>query len=340
MIMRKITIGRSQENDVVFEQVDTISSYHSEIVIDDSGIITYNDHSTNGSWVNGQKIHKTSCVVKEGDTIMLPGDVIIEWNQIIPDSQKKTQVFRAEDLEQLSAPAVAEPVQSYSQPQPQQQAPAYNQPQPQQYQQAPAYGQPQQSQYQQQAPAYGQPQQPQYQQQAPAYGQPQQPHYQQQVPAYGQPQQPQYQQQAPAYGQPQQQYGEYREQLPTNRGLLKMALLGPITLGIYPLIVLCKISSEINKVARNDRKNTMHFLLMLLLSPITLGIFTLIWYHNLCSRIGDELKRRNIPYNFGASDFWLWCILGALIGVGPLVFIHKFMHAMNHLNGSYNQYGE
>lgn len=295
MIMRKVTIGRSQENDVVFEQVDTISSYHSEIVIDDSGIITYNDHSTNGSWVNGQKIHKTSCVVKEGDTIMLPGDVIIEWNQIIPDSQKKTQVFRAEDLEQLSAPAVAEPVQSYSQPQ---------------------------------------------QPQAPAYNQPQQPQYQQQAPAYGQPQQPQYQQQVPAYGQPQQQYGEYREQLPTNRGLLKMALLGPITLGIYPLVVLCKISSEINKVARNDRKNTMHFLLMLLLSPITLGIFTLIWYHNLCSRIGDELKRRNIPYNFGASDFWLWCMLGALIGVGPLVFIHKFMHAMNHLNGSYNQYGE
>lgn len=308
--MRKITIGRASENDIVFEQVDTISSYHSEIIIDGSGNITYNDHSTNGSWVNGQKIHKTSCVVKEGDTIMLPGDVIIEWNQIIPDSQKKTQVFRAEDLEQLSAPTVAEPVQSYSQPQ------------------------------QPQAPAYNQPQQPQYQQQVPAYGQPQQPQYQQQAPAYGQPQQPQYQQQAPAYGQPQQQYGEYREQLPTNRGLLKMALLGPITLGIYPLVVLCKISSEINKVARNDRKNTMHFLLMLLLSPITLGIFTLIWYHNLCSRIGDELKRRNIPYSFGASDYWLWCMLGALIGIGPLVFIHKFMHAMNHLNGSYNQYGE
>mgnify|MGYP003472378657 CR=1 FL=1 len=308
--MRKITIGRASENDIVFEQVDTISSYHSEIIIDGSGNITYNDHSTNGSWVNGQKIHKTSCVVKEGDTIMLPGDVIIEWNQIIPDSQKKTQVFRAEDLEQLSAPAVAEPVQSYSQPQ------------------------------QPQAPAYNQPQQPQYQQQVPAYGQPQQPQYQQQAPAYGQPQQPQYQQQAPAYGQPQQQYGEYREQLPTNRGLLKMALLGPITLGIYPLVVLCKISSEINKVARNDRKNTMHFLLMLLLSPITLGIFTLIWYHNLCSRIGNELKRRNIPYSFGASDYWLWCMLGALIGIGPLVFIHKFMHAMNHLNGSYNQYGE
>ena len=115
--MRKITIGRASENDIVFEQVDTISSYHSGIIIDGSGNITYNDHSTNGSWVNGQKIHKTSCVVKEGDTIMLPGDVIIEWNQIIPDSQKKTQVFRAEDLEQLSAPAVAEPVQSYSQPQ-------------------------------------------------------------------------------------------------------------------------------------------------------------------------------------------------------------------------------
>ena len=55
--------------------------------------------------------------------------------------------------------------------------------------------------------------------------------------------------------------------------------------------------------------------------------------------MGAELKRRQIDYNFGAADFWLWCILGCLILIGPFVYIHKRMKAMNLINADYNEKG-
>jgi hypothetical protein len=53
----------------------------------------------------------------------------------------------------------------------------------------------------------------------------------------------------------------------------------------------------------------------------------------------NELVRRGIKYDFGASDFWLWNILGSLIFVGPFIYIHKRMKAMNLINADYNQKG-
>ena len=285
--MKKITIGRAAENNIVFASVDTVSNYHSEIIIDDSGCLTYCDHSTNGSMVNGAKVHNSSCVVKRGDEIVLPGNSIVDWS-LIPSAMQQTVV------DHIQAQPQQRPAQAQAQPSPA-------------YQQRPA-----------QAQAQPQP--------APAY---------QQRPAQAQAQP------APAYQQPQQQaYQEYREQLPTKRGLLKMIIFGILTLGIYNLVIYCKISSEINTVARADHRHTMHYLIVFLLTPFTLGILPIIWTHKICNRIGNELKRRNIPYDFSSSDFWLWGVLGALIAVGPYIFIHKFMHAMNKINGSYNLNGE
>lgn len=130
-------------------------------------------------------------------------------------------------------------------------------------------------------------------------------------------------------------------QLPTNRGLLKMLLLGFITLGIYPLVVYSKISGEINLIAsRHDGKQTMHYCLMVFVfSWLTLGIYPFVWCHKICGRVGKELERRGITYDFDASNFWLWNVLGSLIVIGPFIFIHKFMKAMNLLNEDYNQKG-
>lgn len=129
--------------------------------------------------------------------------------------------------------------------------------------------------------------------------------------------------------------------LRTNRGLLKLILLGIITLGIYPLAVYSHISSEINFVAgRYDGKHTMHYcLIFFIFSWLTLGIAPIVWAHRICARIGDELIRRNIAYDFGAADFWLWGVLGYFIIVGPFVWQHKWMKAMNLLNADYNLKG-
>lgn len=130
-------------------------------------------------------------------------------------------------------------------------------------------------------------------------------------------------------------------QLPTERGLLKMILLGLITFGIYPLVVYSKISEEINLVAsKHDGKHTMHFcLIYFIFSWLTLGIATFVWFHRISNRMGDELKRRGIDYSFDASDFWIWEVLGSLIIVGPFIFVHKFLKAMNQINADYNKVG-
>lgn len=126
--------------------------------------------------------------------------------------------------------------------------------------------------------------------------------------------------------------------LKTNRSLLKFLLLGPITLGIYPLVVMSAVSNDINIIAsRYDGKKTMHYcLLFFLVGGLTLGIAYIVWYHKLSARIGNELRRRKIPYSFGAGSYWGWSVLGALIIVGPFIYLRKLFKAMNLLAKNYN----
>ena len=130
-------------------------------------------------------------------------------------------------------------------------------------------------------------------------------------------------------------------QLKTNKGLLKTILLSIITFGIYGIVVMSSVSNDINVVAsRYDGKKTMHYcLLVFLVGPLTLGIGYIVWNHKLCNRIGAELQRRGIAYSFGARDYWPWNVLGAMILVGPFVFLHKLFNAVNLMNADYNVKG-
>ena len=130
-------------------------------------------------------------------------------------------------------------------------------------------------------------------------------------------------------------------QLKTNRGLVKFILLSIITFGIYGIVVMTTLVSDVTLVAsRYDGKKTMHFcLLAFIVTPATLGIAVLVYYHKLSARIGNELARRGINYKFSASDFWLWNILGSLILVGPFIYSHKLFKAVNLINADYNVKG-
>ena len=130
-------------------------------------------------------------------------------------------------------------------------------------------------------------------------------------------------------------------QLRTDRGLAKMILLSFITFGIYALVVESHIGEELNLIAsRHDGRRTMHFcLIYFIFSWLTIGIAPIVWYHRTSDRMHGELVRRQIDYDFGSTDFWLWCILGSLIVIGPYVYIYKRMKAMNLINEDYNQKG-
>ena len=130
-------------------------------------------------------------------------------------------------------------------------------------------------------------------------------------------------------------------QLKTNRSLLKYILLSIVTFGIYGLVVMSAASTDINTIAsRYDGKKTMHYcLVVFIFAGLTLGIVPLVWNHKISARIGNELTRRGISYNFGASTFWLWGILGGMIVVGPFIYLHKLLKSMNLLAEHYNVNG-
>ena len=129
--------------------------------------------------------------------------------------------------------------------------------------------------------------------------------------------------------------------LRTNRALWKIIVFSMLTFGIYALVVYCHVGEDINTVAsRYDGKRTMHFaLLTFIIAPITLGIATFVWQHRISGRMGNELNRRGIDYSFSSSTFWLWGFLGSMIIVGPFIYIHKMMKAMNLLAEDYNARG-
>ncbi len=127
-------------------------------------------------------------------------------------------------------------------------------------------------------------------------------------------------------------------QLKTNRSLLKFIFLSIITFGIYAIVVMSAVSTDINTIAsRYDGKKTMHYCLVcFIFAGLTLGIVPLVWSHKLCNRIGAELNRRGINYTISAGTFWGWGILGSFIIVGPFVYTHKLLRSMNLLAEHYN----
>lgn len=130
-------------------------------------------------------------------------------------------------------------------------------------------------------------------------------------------------------------------QLSTNRGLLKFVLLGIITFGIYPLVIMTTTADALNTLAgRYDGRKTMNYcLLFFLVAPITLGIANLVWYNNFSDRIGHEQARRGMAPTVTASTYWLWGVLGSLIIVGPFIYTYRMLHAMNALCADYNARG-
>ena len=129
-------------------------------------------------------------------------------------------------------------------------------------------------------------------------------------------------------------------QLPDRRSLWKMVRFGILTLTIYPTVIWSRMVTELPIAAsRYDGRRTMPFFAVNMLVPVTFGIAAFVWNHKLANRLGAELARRGIDYKISASSFWLWNVLGSLILIGPFVYTHKVLKAMNLINSDFNQNG-
>lgn len=77
-----ISIGRNPKSSITVSQTyDRVSNDHAEIDMRD-GNIYFTDHSTNGTVINGKKIHNDTVILSRTEEIMLAGEWPLDWNTI------------------------------------------------------------------------------------------------------------------------------------------------------------------------------------------------------------------------------------------------------------------
>ena len=94
----QITIGRNPQNTIVVDaQYNTVSGSHATICRN-GNTLTFEDHSTNGSYINGQKVHHSSITIQQGDIITLGHQYTLNMNDVLcymggsRDTQRTPQV--------------------------------------------------------------------------------------------------------------------------------------------------------------------------------------------------------------------------------------------------------
>ena len=74
--MRQISIGRSKENDITIDD-DSVSRHHATIIQTSSGIVINDNGSSNGTFINGNRINQESALRK--NDILKLGTALIPW---------------------------------------------------------------------------------------------------------------------------------------------------------------------------------------------------------------------------------------------------------------------
>ena len=129
-----------------------------------------------------------------------------------------------------------------------------------------------------------------------------------------------------------------REQLATNRGLLKWILFTVLTLGIYALYTIHAIAKDVNVSCGKDGKHTRGLLFYILVGIVTLGIYTIVWNVLLCSRMHERMSRAGETPNVSGLSWFLWSTFGnILFGLGGFIAEYKLLHAVNRVNSLYNE---
>lgn len=126
-------------------------------------------------------------------------------------------------------------------------------------------------------------------------------------------------------------------ELKTNRGLFKFIVFSILTLGIYGLYIIHAAAKETDETCKEDGKNTKGLLLYILFSILTLGIYGLVWSYNIIERWGSFIRKRGQTPRVSGGTYLLWLIVGAAIGIGPLVAQYLYLHAWNDVNELHNK---
>ncbi len=122
------------------------------------------------------------------------------------------------------------------------------------------------------------------------------------------------------------------------RNVAGVILLSIVTLGIYPLVLYCKVGEEINEICQGDGKDNCHFLIAFLLGLVTFGIYPICWVYKAMNRTKDNAYRYGAIVKNSGSTWLLWLIIGWWIcGIGVIVAMAKFVGNINAYSDVYGR---
>jgi hypothetical protein len=91
--MKQLTIGRSKDNDITIDDA-SVSRHHATIIQTASGIVISDNGSTNGTFVNGNRIHGEKAL--STNDILKLGTVLIPWRNYFVfennEGERKTKI--------------------------------------------------------------------------------------------------------------------------------------------------------------------------------------------------------------------------------------------------------
>lgn len=104
--MRVIRIGRDTSNDYVIDH-PAVSGYHADLYVYDNGAMQLVEHSTNGTYVNGNFVHNNTCMLFGNEVIVFPDQCPIHVSNLLAVEVKAdTEKFEEDNTD------VDEPIDS------------------------------------------------------------------------------------------------------------------------------------------------------------------------------------------------------------------------------------
>ena len=104
--MRQISIGRSKDNDITIDD-DSVSRHHATIIQTSSGIVINDNGSSNGTFINGNRINQESALRK--NDILKLGTALIPWMNYVglqeENNSLQTNLIKEEVAIPTSRPA-------------------------------------------------------------------------------------------------------------------------------------------------------------------------------------------------------------------------------------------
>jgi pSer/pThr/pTyr-binding forkhead associated (FHA) protein len=90
--MKIIKIGKELDNNIIIKNDPSVSRYHIQLFIDNDDNIFISDcNSTNGTYVNGQKINDP--IKLDTYDVLKIGNTIINWKQLLLENEDLEEAF-------------------------------------------------------------------------------------------------------------------------------------------------------------------------------------------------------------------------------------------------------